>query len=571
MKSVIFLFLLACIGYTSGQQFVTPYEISNHKRTATYDECVNWYRSINKAFPTYTYFDSIGLSDAGVYIYVFRIFKTENEPKLRVLINNNIHPGEPEGTDASMLLVRDILTHSKKYESVLKNIDLHIICQYNVDGTLNQSCCTRANQDGPENMGFRGNARNLDLNRDFIKMDSRNANAFVQYFTKNNFHLFIDNHTSDGADYQYTLTYFHTRPEKLNPGLAGWLMPFDNQLKTDLNKDGIPHAPYVETIKTIPDSGIFAFWESGRFATGFAALHHCIGYCVETHMLKPFDKRMEVTLAFMQRFLLNAASTKNAELLVKLKSQIQAGKPSPKVYTAFTLDTKKADSISFLGFEASYKISPLTGMPRLFYDQSKPFKKNIPYYHSFKPTDSIATPGVYFIPFAWHEVAEKLQKNGIVVKRNLVDTQIVLRVSYIMEYETVKNPYEGHYLHYGVHTRDTFVRVHLRKGDYMVPVTAYNQSFLAAVLEPRSADSYFNWNIFDAVLQQKEGFSDYVWVDKCEQILENDAALKKQFETKKAADKKFAESASDQLVWIYKHSVYYERTPNLYPVYRLDN
>jgi hypothetical protein len=139
-----------------------------------------------------------------------------------------------------------------------------------------------------------------------------------------------------------------------------------------------------------------------------------------------------------------------------------------------------------------------------------------------------------------------------------------------LSYETVKHPYESHYLHYNTTTRDTNMRVQLRAGDYIAMVNNTNRSFLAAVLEPRSQDSYFNWNFFDGILQQKEGFSDYVFVDKTEEILANDSSLKREFERKKANDVDFASNGYAQLNWVYQHSVYYERSHNRYPVYRID-
>ncbi len=573
VKSKTLFMLFSCIYNLSAQKFQTPYELSNKKSTATYKECADWYRKINAAFPECTYFDSIGMGDVGLPIFAFRIYKSENTPKLKVLINNNIHPGEPEGTDASMLLAREILLNQIKYQEVLQKLDIHIICQYNVDGTLNQSCCTRANQDGPVNQGFRGNARNLDLNRDFVKMDSRNAKNFVIYFTKNKFNILIDNHTSNGADYQYTLTYFHTRPEKIAPALANWLLPFDKKLASDLEKNGYPISPYVETVKHVPDSGIFAFWESGRYATGFAALHHCIGYTVETHMLKPFPQRVAATMAFMKALLQNLAVENQCIVLFNATKNLQnsnelSGSRIEK--TQYQLDMKRADTISFLGYGYSYKNSKVTGLPRLFYDREKPWNKRIPYYRYFLPSDSINLPKYYIIPYAWGDVTSRLEMNGIKLKRNTLDTEILARVSYINSYESVKNPYEGHYLHFGVHTRDTVLRVQLRKGDFIAIVSNSNRVFLSAVLEPRSPDSYFNWNCFDAILQQKEGYSDYVWEDKAEEILNTDTALLKLFYAKKALDEKFKSNAGEQLNWIYKHSSYYERTHNLYPVYRID-
>ena len=73
---------------------------------------------------------------------------------------------------------------------------------------LNRNSTTRTNQNGPESYGFRGNARNYDLNRDFIKSDTKNAKTFAQIFHLVQPDVFIDNHVSNGADYQYILNSF---------------------------------------------------------------------------------------------------------------------------------------------------------------------------------------------------------------------------------------------------------------------------------------------------------------------------------------------------------------------------
>lgn len=553
-------------------EFLTPYELSGKRRTATYNQCLEWYRTMQKTFPNLCSVDSIGLSDGGSPIFVFRISNNSHSQKIKVLINNNIHPGEPEGTDASMLLARELLIE-KEGEAIRDKIDLHIICQYNVDGSQTQSCCTRANQNGPENQGFRGNARNLDLNRDFIKNDSRNARAFAQYFTGKKFDFFIDNHTSNGADYQYTLTYFHTRPEKLLPILQPLLQSVESYLKPELEKAGWPTAPYVETMKTVPDSGIHAFWETGRYATGYAALHHCIGYTVETHMLKPFPRRVEATLAFMRIFLNGVVKEHGTALMVRdylKRAQTRKLQGRQVEYLDYELDVSRWDSIWFKGYGFGYRGSAVTGQQRLFYDTTKPWSKRIRYYRYFQPKDSINMPRFYVLPWAWGEVYERLKLNRIEFKQVGQDTTMAMRVSYITGYETAKSPYEGHYLHHHVKTRDTILPVKIKKGDWFIPVTQANYQFLAATLEPRAPDSYFAWNFFDAVLQQKEGYSDYVWDDKALEILESNPELKKTFLSKKATDKNFAADAWAQWTFIYRNSSYYEPTHNRYPVYRID-
>ena len=141
----------------------TPYEISNFTKTATYEEAVNWYNKLHRSFPN-TELMNIGNSDAGLPIYCFHILpeiilmnahdvfpsggiyygKTnpskQNNP-IKLLINNNIHPGEPEGTDASMLFARDFLTKQLRFgKDVYRNTDIYIVVQYNVDGTIKSWC-----------------------------------------------------------------------------------------------------------------------------------------------------------------------------------------------------------------------------------------------------------------------------------------------------------------------------------------------------------------------------------------------------------------------------------------------
>lgn len=573
MKSLLLSAVALLPSLMNAQDFMTPYERSERTATATYESCRDWYRNIQKAFPEITFFDSIGYSDGGLPIYTFRLYTGENTKPVRVLINNNIHPGEPEGTDASMLLVRTLLTEPKKWKQVLKNIDLHIICQYNTDGTILQSCCTRANQNGPELVGFRGNAKNLDLNRDFIKCDSRNAKAFVSFFTANRFHILIDNHTSNGADYQYTLTWFHTREEKLHQNLRPVLGTLNQGLEMELNKCGIIHAPYVETYRNVPDSGLVAFWESGRYATGYAALKHCIGYTVETHMWKPFPQRVSVNLAFMESLLRTAAEPETAKLIdqrysdVVFQNRLSGSRSEP---IRWEMDTKSCDSIWFRGYEFKYVKSALSGLPRLKYDTTKPWNKKIPYYRYYKTTDSVYMPRMYFIPHAWDEVVNRLRWNGLDVRTLGKDTWLLLRVSYIVTYETTKTPYEGHYMHYNTIVRDTLMPVQLRKGDYYIICGNANRAFLASVLEPESQDSYFNWNFFDGILMQKEWFSDYVFEEKALEILNTNPGLKQAFEKEKIEDASFASNHWAQLAWIYYRSDYYEKSHKRIPVYRMD-
>jgi hypothetical protein len=571
----------------------TPYELSNYTKTATYDEAVNWYKKLHRSFPN-TELLNIGNSDAGLPIFCFHIlpeilvmnaqeaypdgsleykkyFNRQQENPIKLLINNNIHPGEPEGTDASMLFARDFLTKQLRIgKEVYRNVDIYIIVQYNVDGTINRSGTSRVNQDGPIEYGFRGNAKNLDLNRDFIKMDSRNAKTLVAFMAKEKFDYFIDNHTSNGADYQYTLTYFHTRVEKLPSYLVGNTLLVDSMLKLSLKNMGYPTSPYVNTMQEVPDSGLVGFYELPRFATGWAALNHTIGFTVETHMLKPFNKRVDATKAFLDAFLGCVCKEKVIHNLAKAKDGFGLyGSPKNIQYTHFKLDQTKFEMIDFLGYEFGYKPSAVSGFPRLYYDRSRPKTISLKYYNHYIPIDSVEMPIAYILPYAYKEVLERLELNDIKYKTIIKDTVVLCKVSYILDFNTVKDPYEGHYLHSQVKTKDTIMKVTLRAGDKLIFVNDRNSAFLSATLEPKSPDSYFCWNFFDGILQQKEGYSAYVFEDKAAELLAANPQLRKKLELKRNIDSIFAKDGGAQLDFVYKNSAYYEPSHKRYPIYRI--
>jgi hypothetical protein len=352
------------------------------------------------------------------------------------------------------------------------------------------------------------------------------------------------------------------------------LLQLETGLKHQLARQDWPTAPYVETIKTVPDSGLFAFWESGRYATGFAALHNTIGYTVETHMLKPFSQRMLATLAFMEQFLTVSTSDSLRAQFEKnrMKGWVRrvADQPIHYLPIAHTLDLKQHEMIPFKGFEFGYRPSEITGADRLVYDTRKPWEKPVRYYNHYVPTDSVRVPRAYIIPFAYDDVIQKLKRNGIAVSNVPMDTLVSLRVSYIVDYKTVSHPYEKHYLHHSVKTRDTVMKVMVRAGDVVAVVKPDNERFLTAVLEPRAADSYFAWNSFDGILQQKEGYSDYVFEDKAAAWLKAHPDKYAELQRKKAQDPVFAKDAWAQLNWVYKQTEHYEPTHNLYPIYRVD-
>lgn len=589
MKNKLFLILVFLFSYSliRSQSVEIPYNLSNGNQTPSYEATISHYKKLAKKYKELKILE-FSYTDAAEPLLLVEIKKpSKTNNKVNILINNGIHPGEPEGIDASIILCQNILElinrekqtkvkyFKNEYElkdlvDLLDHANLYIIPVYNIDGAKNRNSFSRANQNGPEEYGFRGNNKNLDLNRDFIKLDSKNARAFTEIFHKVNPHLFIDTHTSNGADYQHIVTYIATQRDKLNTTIANYqydaFMPeLDRQLKAK-NFDAVP---YVNNWTDKPEAGWPAFYESPRYATGYSTLFNAIGFTLETHMLKKYSERVEGSYAFLLSCL--KIANKDYELIATNKITADADVALQEEFNLnWKLDTSSHQIIKFKGYESTYKKSEVGNHDRLFYDRTKPFEKDVKFYNKYVSTKSVQKPTAYIIPFAWDQVVDRLIYNKVKFERVKKDTLMNLSVYYVEDYKTVGKPYEGHYLHSQVKLSKKQTNILVRKGDFIVYTDQVQNRYIVETLEPEAVDSYFNWNFFDAILGQKEHFSDYVFEDTAAELLKNNESLRTAFEKKKLEDIDFAKNKYAQLEYIYKSSEYFEKTFMRYPVYRLE-
>lgn len=574
MKKLLFvtcIFLLACQSkkenYTD-YDFTTIFEKTNGLETATYQEVISFYKALANKHPEVK-METIGETDSGKPLHL--VWYSANAKfnqinKNTLLINNGIHPGESDGIDATMMLLRDLANGTT---TAPENTIIAAIPIYNIGGSLNRNTSTRTNQNGPKEYGFRGNAKNYDLNRDFIKCDTKNAKTFAEIFHKVQPELFIDNHVSNGADYQYTLTHLFTQHNKLNGPLGNYLhQKLIPRLENSLIKKGIDITPYVNVWGKTPEDGWSQFMDYPRYSTGYTSLFNTLGMMVETHMLKPYKDRVEQTYELMESMI--RITDKNVVQIKELKTQQKNYFLTNKEYAIdWTIDSSQTTTLNFKGYEGSYINSKITDQKRLFYDRTKPYTKEIVYYNYLKPKKNITPPSAYIIPQQWHEVIDLLKINQVSLQPLEKDTLIEVNSYRVGSYETRKSAYEGHYQHYNTKINSSEKKIGFIKGDLIAKLTPQNMRYLIETLEPEAPDSFFNWNFFDSILQQKEHFSSYVFEDKALEILNNNPTIKKKFELKKESDSTFTKNGYLQLDWIHKHSEHYETSHLQYPIYRI--
>lgn len=542
----------------------------NEQVTATYEEVISFYSYLDEGYAQCRLME-YGMTDAGEPLHVLvmsrdRIFDpaaAKSAGKLVLLINNGIHPGEPEGIDASMMLARDLL----RQDRLPDNMVICVIPVYNVGGMRNRGR-SRSNQNGPKAYGFRGNARNLDLNRDFIKTDSRNSRTFQEIFQRWDPDLFIDTHTSNGADYQHVMTLIDTQRDKLHPALGAVLPGLTDSLYRRMADSGYPMVPYVYFRGRTPESGLMSYMDSPRYSSGYAALHHTIGYMPETHMLKAYPKRVRATYLLLEHFI-GLASGKADEIRAARSHAIEASRQQREFVLSWSLDTTQYEEIEFLGYESGTKPSEVTGQERLYYDRDQPFRRKIRYYNRYSAGLRVSKPRAYVIPQAWSEVIDLLHLNGVKTARLERDTILELDMYYIGDYKTAATPYEGHYPHSEVKLRTERQTVQFFKGDYLVYTNQAANRYLIETLEPQGPDSFFSWNFFDSILSRKEYFSAYVFEDEAARLLRENPDLREAFEEAKSDDEQLSRDARAQLNWIHAHSAYAEQTFLRYPIGRL--
>ena len=578
MKNYCFLILICLLISCEKTQeekiasFKTVFEESAGKETATYHNTIEFYRNLAKTYPEIN-IQSIGNTDSGnpLHIITFNAegnfnFERIRKENLLVLINNGIHPGESDGVDATMLLFRDLAAGAIKSP---KDVVITTIPIYNIGGALNRNTTTRANQNGPVAYGFRGNAQNYDLNRDFIKSDTENAKSFAEIFHLIKPDFFIDNHVSNGADYQYTLTHLFTQHNKLGATLGNYLnKEFRPKLERSLEKEGWAITPYVNVFNRPPETGFSQFLDSPRYSTGYTTLWNTLGMMVETHMLKPYKKRVEGTYQLMVNAITIASEEKQNIKNLRAKQFKEIGN-AKNYHLNWKIDTTKSSLLNFKGFKADTLISEVTGFPRLKYNRELPFNRQVKYQNYYIPKDTIKIPAAYIFKKGWRKVTDRLLTNKIRFFELEKDTTISVESYTIKDYKTTKNAYEGHYLHYNTEVASSTKEITFLKGDIVVPTAQNGIRYLLETLEPQAPDSFFNWNFFDTVLQQKEGFSPYVFEEEALKLLKNNEVLRNEFLLKKEADEQFAQNWYAQLDWVFKHSKYYEAAHMQYPIYRI--
>lgn len=574
---ITFLFLLTnfLFSQTFSEKWQTEFERSNYLSTADYQNTMDYFEQFAES--PYVEFSSFGISPQGRklnYLIVSKHgFDLKNRTKPVIFIQNGIHSGEIEGKDACMLLLREILV-TKEKEDLLENAVLVIVPIFSVDAHERKSPYNRINQNGPTEMGWRTTAQNYNLNRDYIKADAPEMQALLNLFQKSLPDFFIDTHTTDGADYQYTITYdvtrYHNVTDNTRKLINSKFIPFAEKF---VENSGFLISPYVGFIKNDAKNGIRSWVAGPRFSQGYSAIQNRPGLLIETHMLKPYKDRVFSTKALLEAVIRFVNDNSSQIIAVNKEADSMCINGDYKKNEGYPVDFEITDTsipYNFRGIEYENRYSKIAGESIKFFT-GVPFEVTVPYFNEDSVSKSIAVPQGYLIPKEYAWLVEKLKLHGI----NAADAKDFISAE--VEQFKFKNvkfagfPYENHFRPNFEYDK-TKMEIDLANNSDSYFYIDCSQRALGTIihsLEPDAGDSFVRWGFFNQIFEQKEYFESYSMEPIAQKMYIENPELKKEFDELVNNDPEFAKSPRRRLNFFYEKSKYYDSKLYVYPVLRV--
>ncbi|HEX8435301.1 M14 family metallopeptidase [Archangium sp.] len=559
----------------------TVSEQSGWTRTGRYAEVESLCRAFPQRYPGKVRCDTFGTTPEGRPLLALVASAdgtltpaaTAKKGRPVVLFQGGIHAGEIDGKDAGFWLLRDLLD-GKTLPGVLKQVTAVFVPVFNVDGHERFGPNHRPNQVGPEEMGWRVTAQNLNLNRDYMKADAPEMVALLKLLHGWDPLFYVDLHVTDGAKFEHDVSV-QLEPQKVGPEALRTLgSKLREELFTELEARGHLPLPFYPSFRENDDpaSGVTYGVSPPRFSHQYWAAHRRYGILVETHSWKPYAHRVATTRHVLEGLLRLVARDAPALLAAQKAADTEAESGKARELVLAWENTEKSRPIPFRGYAYQRTPSELTTQPWIRYDDSKPQVWTLPYYEELKPALTVTLPtGGYLVPPAhagW--VAEKLTAHGLRFQR-LGQGVPAAEVEVFRATEARPRPtsVEGHQLLSvkGAWQKETQA---LPAGTLYVPAAQKGLPVLAHLLEPLGPDSLLAWGFFNNHFEQKEYVEDYVLEPFARELLARDPAVKAAWE-EKLKDAEFASNPRARLRFFYERHPAYDVRFNLYPVFRTDS
>ncbi|HEV2863004.1 MAG TPA: M14 family metallopeptidase [Pyrinomonadaceae bacterium] len=564
-------------------EWLTHAEKTDYRETPTYDDTMAYARRLVAASPWLRMVE-FGRSGEGRALQLVVASKdraftpqaAKRAGKPVVLIQACIHAGETDGKDAGLALLRDIAV-TKARAGLLDRATVLFIPIYNADGHERRSPYNRINQNGPAEMGWRANATNLNLNRDYMKADAPETRAWLRLWNEWQPDLFIDCHVTDGADFRYNVTYQFEKHENVLPSIRAWSTEaFARRILPAAERDGNLFSTYLvfRDNRDPAGKGVEGFIATPRFATGYVPVaRNRPALLIETHMLKEHRSRVRGTYDILVAALEDV--NRDPEGLLRAVRQadeqtVNDGRtydPARRVPLSVRF-TDKPTPMLLKGWAFRTEQSDISGQARVIWDTSRPQDQTVPFYDEAAPAASVAPPLYYIIPPQWKEAIGVLAAHGLRMSRLAAPARVKVETYRLSDVKFAPSSFEGHVM--VSFKSETFpLERTFPAGSAVVPMAQPAARAALQLLEPSAPDSLAAWGFFHSVLEQKESGEDYVLEKLAREMLAKDEKLRQEFERRLREDPKFAASPAERLRFFHERSPYWDPEMYVYPVGRI--
>jgi len=608
------------------QDELTTGEKTNFEKTGLYDETVALMRLYEKR-SKFIKVIPFGTTPEGRTMYAAIISKDKaftpeaahKTDKAVILIQSGIHSGEIEGKDTAMMLMRDMaVTNHPKQAAWLDKAIFVVIPLYEIDGHEDRSPYNRANQNGPDITGTRPQEQQLNLNRDYIKADAPETRNFLKLYNTWLPDFMFDNHVTDGADYQYDVTWDMTHHDDIGPGSRDWVNSrFIPQLNKRMEADGHLVSPYGalrgdgmgfaggggsplappaagargqrngaapatppaggddraarQAPPTKPgqrDFNVEVF--SPRYSHYWSGARNRPCLLVETHSLKLPKTRAWSNYDIMVHSI--DIVTEDPQALRKAVRDSEAadaalaGKRDQEMF----LGGKTAASshpITYHSLKRGTDVSPITGKPvQHFTAEKDDFTVNM--HDGVDTTASAPVPAGFLIPIAWKSIADELALQGVVMEKTTKDLSDQTFETWRFTDITKQNfPFEGRtFTDYKL--TPVKEKMHMPAGSYYIPMNQPRARIIMAMLHPAAPDALVRWGFFDNIFERmgRIGAAEYLSVPIATKEAADHPELWKEFQSKVDSDPTFANDPDARLKWWIERSNYQPSAVNKYPI-----
>ncbi len=579
--SLLLLLPLTVIAMTPDDSLLTTAERSAFIHTARYEEAERLCAAYAAKWPDAAHCFDFGTTPEGRTLRALIVTRTGaldakalHAQQVPVLAwQGGIHPGESDGKDAGFMVLRDLLGAPAK-DDPLKKIAILFIPVFNVDGHERFGKWNRPNQVGPEEMGWRTTAQNLNLNRDYMKADSPEMQAMLRLLTEWDPILYADLHVTDGADFQHDVSVQLEPIHQSAVSMRATGIAIRDAVIADLAAKGSLPLPFYPNLieEDNPASGFAESAYHARFSTGYWALRNRYSLLLETHSWKDYKTRVRVTVNTLVSLVQETAAHGAGWLKLAKAADAEAMKLGGKEVELDHDAGPHVTMIDFKGYAYTREPSAISGGLVTRYDPTTPQVWHVPYHDTTVPTLTVRAPKAGYVVAAGYAapIAERLAAHGISFQTLAAPKPAqALETFRASEAKLAPGTFEGRSMMTVKGTWAAETRA-LPTGSLFVPIAQPQARVIVALLEPQAPDSFLSWGFFNAAFEQKEYAEPYVAEQIARELLAKDAKLATEFKAKLASDKAFAASPSARLNFFYRRHPSWDEQYFLVPVYRVD-